>query len=59
MLDHAQDIALLLSSFGLAVGGTAKLVHEWYWGRAHLLRAKRGEPELAPPRTVLSRLTRR
>jgi hypothetical protein len=59
MLDVLNQLAPVGVAIGAMLGGAATLVTALYRGRAHLLRAKRGDPELPLPPPMLPRLPRR
>ena len=58
----AAFFALSLVATGAVAGiffGIAAIVRAFYDGKAKLVRAERGDPELPPDRTAVPRLPRR
>lgn len=51
MTETIQAAFLLATSVGAVFTGIAAVMKVRYWGKAHLLRAERGDPEppCAPP----------
>jgi len=49
MTETLQAAFLLMTSIGAFFTGIAAVMKVRYWGKAHLLRAERGDPE--PPNT--------
>jgi hypothetical protein len=49
MIDLLQGIGLILIGGGVFGESIASIIRERYLGRAALIRAERGDPELPPP----------
>ena len=47
MIEILQVAILLATSIGAALTGIAAIMKVRYWGKAHLLRAQRGDPDPA------------
>lgn len=55
MMEHIQVAALLCTGMGAMFTGVAMVIRECYRGKALLLRAERGDPEVVgPPAPVAS-----
>lgn len=59
MIESVRDIAVIGLGFGGFGAGIAAILNAWFNGRAKLLRAQRGDPEIVPRRPALPRLRRR